>query len=254
MAPIAKAIILAAGLGQRLPPITNVVPKELSPVGRHPAIAWVVAEAVTSGCREIAVVISPGKGMIEEYLRTQCPGLTSKACFTFLIQPEPLGLGHALSLARDFCAGQPCAVLLPDDLIAAPRLPLLQMASVFEERGGAVFAITEESAANAHRYGQLQLRQVGERVFKVEAILPRTVSTGSGSVFLGVGRYLLAPTVLHYAAILCERSPTGQLDDSAIFQHMLNIGEPVHAVYPEGRRYDISTSDGYMAAWNGFRR
>jgi UTP--glucose-1-phosphate uridylyltransferase len=252
LAQIAKAIIPAAGLGQRLRPITHVVPKELFPVGRHPAIEWISAEAVASGCVDIAVVINPGKQIIEEYLTTHCPDLTSKARFTFLVQPEPIGLGHALSLARNFCAGQPCAVLLPDDLIEAPRLPLRQMASVFEEKGGAVFAITQEPAANANRCGQLRLRQVGERVFKVEAILPRTASMGTGSVLLGIGRYLLSPSVLNYAATLSDELRTSELDDSAVFQYMLDIGEPVYAVHIEGTRFDISTADGYIAAWESF--
>lgn len=252
MAQFAKAIIPAAGLGQRLRPITHVVPKELFPIGRHPAIEWVSAEAVASGCADIAVVISPRKRMIEQYLTTHCHDLTNKARFTFLIQPESLGLGHALSLARAFCAGQPCAVLLPDDLIGAGRLPLLQMASVFEERGGAVFAITQEPAANADRYGQLELRKVDERVFKVEAILPRTASMSRESILLGVGRYLLSSAVLNYAVTLCDESRTGELDDSTIFQYMVDIGEPVYAVHIEGTRFDISTADGYIAAWECF--
>jgi UTP--glucose-1-phosphate uridylyltransferase len=223
------------------------------PVGLHPAIEWVSAEAVNSGCADIAVVIRPGKRLIEYYLTTYCPVLTSKVRLTFLIQHEPLGLGHALALAHGFCVGQPCAVLLPDDLIQSDELPLVQMASPFEQLGGTVMGVTKESAVNAGRYGRLQLRQVSQRVFKVEGILPRTASLTAEPVLLGVGRYLLSPAVLHYAAILREQSPTGALDDTAIFQHMLNIGEPVHAVCLEGRRYDISTPDGYMAAWKCFQ-
>lgn len=121
---ITKAVVPAAGLGQRLRPITNVLPKEMFPIGAHPAIEWVMAEAVASGCREVAVVISPRKRIIKEYLTTCCPGLANICRLTFLIQPEPLGLGHALWLAREFCEGHPFAVLLPDDLVDGPQLPL----------------------------------------------------------------------------------------------------------------------------------
>jgi UTP-glucose-1-phosphate uridylyltransferase len=71
---------------------------------------------------DIAVVIIPGKRMIEKYLTTYCGDLTNEASFAFLIQPELLGLGHALSLAGDFCAGPRSAGLLPDDLIEAPSV------------------------------------------------------------------------------------------------------------------------------------
>ena len=50
----ARAVVPAAGSGQRLRPITQVVPKEMFPVGRYPAIEWVIAEAAASGCTDVA--------------------------------------------------------------------------------------------------------------------------------------------------------------------------------------------------------
>lgn len=76
---------------------------------------------------------------------------------------------------------------------------------------------------------------------------------GSAPVLLGVGRYLLAPAVLDHATALCGQNQIGELDDSIIFQHMLELGEPIYAVLLEGTRYDVSTSDGYMAAWEAFK-
>lgn len=113
MAQTARAIIPAAGLGKRLRPITHVFPKEMLPVAWHPAIEWVIAETVQSGYEEIAVIISPGKRIIEHYLTTYCDYLTNRCHLSFLTQFEPFGLGHALSLARDFCAGDRCAVCFP---------------------------------------------------------------------------------------------------------------------------------------------
>jgi len=246
---ITKAVIPAAGVGQRLRPFTYVVPKEMLPIRWCPAIEWVSAEAVKSGCAEIAVVTSPSKDIIERYLTTYCPDLTNKCRFSFFIQPVPIGLGHALSLARDFCAGQPFAVLLPDELIEGPEPALLQMSNVFQQFGGAVFPITRESAAQATRYGQLQLRQVGQRVFQVKAILPRTRPMRKGFVWCGVGRYLFPPSVLEHAATLLGQVRNGELDDTVIFERMWEVGESVYAVHLEGRRYDVATSKGFTAAW-----
>jgi len=245
----ARAVVPAAGLGQRLSPITKVLPKEMFPIGHYPAIEWVIAEAVASGCTEVAVVISPGKRILEEYLTSCCPDLMERCHLTFLVQPEPLGLGHALWLARGFCQGYPFAVLLPDDLMAGQPLALQQMAPVFESTGGAVFAITRELAENAHRYGRLELQPVDDRVYQVTAILPRTTPAKAASLLVGLGRYLFSPECLDYAAMLLDQPRTGELDDSMILQHMLDIGEPVHVVHVAGRRFDISTADGYIAAW-----
>ena len=249
---IAKAVVPAAGLGQRLRPITDVLPKEMFPIGRYPAIEWVIAEAVASGCTDIAVVISPRKRIIEAYLTTCCPDLANLCHLTFLFQPEPLGLGHALLLAREFCDGHPFAVLLPDDLVSGPQLPLRQMASVFQAMGGIVFAIAQELAENATRYGRLQLQQVSERIYRVEAISARTTPVRTKSLLVGVGRGLWSPECLDYAAVLLDQPRVGEFDDGVILQYMLEINELVHGVHITGRRYDISTSDGYIAAWQRF--
>ncbi|GAB4549219.1 MAG: UTP--glucose-1-phosphate uridylyltransferase BpsC [Anaerolineae bacterium] len=245
----ARAVVPAAGLGQRLRPITRVLPKEMFPIGHYPAIEWVISEAIASGCTDVAVVISPGKRIIQEYLTTCCPDLMERCRLTFLVQPEPLGLGHALWLAHEFCGGYPFAVLLPDDLMVGQPLALQQMAPVFETTGGAVFAITQEPAENAHRYGRLELSPVDERVYRVTAILPRTTPARARMQFVGVGRYLFSPECLGHVAMLLDQPRTGELDDGLLFQYMLDIGEPVHGVHITGSRFDISTPEGYIAAW-----
>ncbi len=248
----AKAIVPAAGLGRRLSPITNVLPKEMFPIGRHPAIEWVIAEAVASGCRDVAVVISPRKRIIQEYFAQCCPDLANMSRLRFVVQPEPLGLGHALLLACEFCEGQPFAVLLPDNLVDAPHLPLLQMTIIFEARGGAVLAVTEESVEKSARYERLQLRCVGRRIYRADAILARTTPVKAESLLVGVGRSLFSPVYLDYAAMLLDQGGTEELTDGMILQHMLGAGEPVHGVHIEGRRYDISTPNGYVGAWQRF--
>jgi UTP--glucose-1-phosphate uridylyltransferase len=222
------------------------------PIGRHPAVEWVVAEAVASGCTDVAMVTSPPKQCIQEYL-VGCSSLNANGTsLTFLVQPEPLGLGHALLLARDFCEGEPFAVLLPDDLCDGPQPPLVQMEPYYSSLGGAVFAITVEDAQHAARYGRLHLRPVCGALHQVEDIGPRVKAEGSGSVLVGVGRYLLSPRVWEHAAQLWDDWTGDELDDGMIFAHMIHSGEPVHAVLIRGRRYDISTPDGYVAAWQRF--
>jgi UTP--glucose-1-phosphate uridylyltransferase len=249
---IAKAVIPAGGLGRRLSPITNLLPKEMFPIGYHPAIEWVIAEAVASGCTDVAVVINPRKRIIQDYLTNFCPDLSNLCRLIFLMQPEPSGLGHALLLAREFCDGNPFAVLLPDDLIESPELPLLQMLGAFHSLGGVIFALNQETAEKAGRYGRLQLCHRSEQVYRVEAILDRSTLRGSTPALAGVGRYLCSPEFLDYAARLWEQPRKGEFDDALILQHMLVMGEPVHAMHIQGQRYDISTTDGYIAAWERF--
>jgi UTP--glucose-1-phosphate uridylyltransferase len=157
-------------------------------------------------------------------------------------------LAHALLSAREFCDGNPFAVLLPDDLVESPELPLLQMIGLSDSLGGAIFAATQESAENVKLYGRLQLHQLSEQLDKVEAILGRSASLDAKSALAGVGRYLLSPQVLEYTATPWNQPRIGEFDDTMILQHMIAVGEPVHAIHIEGRRYDISTPQGYGAA------
>ena len=246
-----KAIIPAAGLGKRLRPFTHAIPKEMFPVGRFPAIEWVVAEAIAGGYSEIAVVISPRKRIIQEYLTKHC-SITPALCeLTFIIQSEPLGLGHALILAKEFTAGEPVAVLLPDDLTAGPRLPLVQMKDAFTRMGGAVFALVPDDASgNIPRWSERwHLIKKEEKIYKVQPSLKRTSSDGKTIRFAGIGRYLLSPECLDYASALFDKHRRSPLDDGELFEFMHSADKPVHGCVVNGRRFDISTAAGYIDAW-----
>ena len=139
-AAIRKAVIPAAGLGTRFLPATRGAPKELLPILDQPMLQYVVAEAAAAGIGEVIVVISPGKEGIAEYFRPRPelearlagnPALLERARsgaylaeVSFVVQEQPLGLGHAVLTARDAVGEEPFAVILPDDIIEhTPGVP-----------------------------------------------------------------------------------------------------------------------------------
>ena len=65
---IKKAVIPLAGLGTRFLPVTKVVPKELFPLGKKPALLYLLEECVNSGIDEVILVISPRKELIKKFL------------------------------------------------------------------------------------------------------------------------------------------------------------------------------------------
>jgi UTP--glucose-1-phosphate uridylyltransferase len=233
-----------------LHPVTKVLPKEMFPVGRHPAIEWVIAEAAACGCREIAVVISPRKQVIREYL-TKYGSISPAFCeLMFITQSEPLGLGHALLLAREFAEGQPVAVLLPDELTAGPQLPILKLNEAFTTLGGAVFALGRaKSAANPRWSEWWNLTKVDSRTYRVQPSRTAAPSEKTSDRLVGMGRYILSPECLDDAATLFNARPHTGLDDGMIFEFMCAADKPVHGYIIEGRRFDISTIAGYMDAW-----
>ena len=136
MSVIKKAIFPIAGLGTRFLPATKSIPKEMLIVLDRPVIEWAVIEAAKSGIEEMIFVTSSKKNSIIEHFdrseilenslkkkkkNDQIKFIRSQnqlGSFSFVIQDEPKGLGHAVWCARKFIEkDEDFAVILPDDII-----------------------------------------------------------------------------------------------------------------------------------------
>ena len=249
MRTITKAIIPAAGEGARLRPVSQVVPKELFPLGKYPAIEWVIAEAVAGGCEDVAVIISPRKRIIREYLLSgSCP--VKRFCqITFIEQEVPRGLGAALYLARDFCADEPFAVLLPDNLSAAPEPPLLQMLRYFSARIGALLAVTAQSPEMGSPNHLWTLSGRENLLIAYEG-----KKSKDSLVREGFGRYLISPMFFELAGKTIGDAEGDEVGDGVVLEEMARVGAMIYAVEISGVCYDIGTPRGYAAAGEVFFR
>ena len=151
-----KAVIPAAGLGTRFLPVTKSQPKEMLPVVDKPSIQYVVEEAAMAGLRDILIITGRGKHAIEDhfdrnfelehYLEqsgkldqlADVRVVNDIADIHYIRQRDPLGLGHAVSIAREHVGDEPFAVLLGDDIMVDDAQLLGSMLDVYErERIGA---------------------------------------------------------------------------------------------------------------------
>src|SRR6516162_4884395 len=114
---VRKAVIPAAGLGTRFLPATKAIPKEMVPLVDKPAIQYVVEEAVACGITDILVVTGRGKQSLEDHFDrsfeleyhleqkgkldqlAEMRAIAELADMHYIRQGEPLGLGHAVSVA-----------------------------------------------------------------------------------------------------------------------------------------------------------
>ncbi|MEK7284079.1 MAG: sugar phosphate nucleotidyltransferase, partial [Acidobacteriota bacterium] len=142
-APIRKAVFPAAGLGTRFLPATKAQPKEMLPLVDKPIIQYVIEEAVASGIEKIIIVTGRGKTAIENHfdvayeleqllerrskldLLREVRSISDMINVSYVRQKEPLGLGHAILMARDLVGDEPFAVFLGDDVIQAD-LPVMR--------------------------------------------------------------------------------------------------------------------------------
>lgn len=107
-----KAMILAAGFGRRLLPVTKRVPKTLVAVKGRPALIWIVEQLERNGFEEILINTHHLHGRIEEFVAK----LNTSCRITLSHEPEILGTGGGLLNARAFLKDESCYVCNGDIL------------------------------------------------------------------------------------------------------------------------------------------
>ncbi len=120
-----KVVILAGGKGTRLLPLTETIPKVLVEINRKPFLEYLINNLKKVGLTEIGIVVNYKKEKIIEYVKKK--NLDIK----ILEQPKPLGTGHALMQAKDFCDDENVIVLNGDNLFSVEDLKIIQKKDQF---------------------------------------------------------------------------------------------------------------------------
>ncbi len=107
-----KGLILAAGLGTRLRPLTSLRPKPLITVANKPIILHAVDNLVNVGITNIGIVVSP---LTKPYLQASLEEYPH-ANFSYILQNPPEGLAHAVKVSRSFLGDEPFVMYLGDNL------------------------------------------------------------------------------------------------------------------------------------------
>ncbi len=111
-----KAVVLAGGKGTRLRPITHTMSKHLIPIANKPMIFYALEDVAGAGIEEAVIIVGPGE-IGEEVKSVVGDGSQFGLKISYAVQPEPLGIAHALTFARDFVGEEPFVVYLGDNLL-----------------------------------------------------------------------------------------------------------------------------------------
>ena len=261
---VTKAVIPAAGLGTRFLPVTKSQPKEMLPVVDKPSIQYVVEEAVTAGLRDILIITGRGKHAIEdhfdrnyelEHFLEQSGKLDQLddvkvvndiADIHYIRQREPLGLGHAVNVAREHVGDAPFAVLLGDDIMVDNAALLDSMLDVYERENASCLALLEVTPAEIVSLGCAEVDMVSESLGRVRSLVEKPKAEEAPSNLAVIGRYVFTPSIFD-ALDRIEPGVNGeyQLTDAIA---LLLESEPVFGrVFSEGR-YDIGKVPGFLQA------
>jgi UTP--glucose-1-phosphate uridylyltransferase len=263
-AKVTKAVIPAAGLGTRFLPATKAQPKEMLPVVDKPAIQFVVEEAVRAGIDDILIITGRGKRSLEDhfdrnfeleyYLEArgklhelgEIQALAEMADIHYVRQGEPLGLGHAVSVARKHVGDNPFVVLLGDDIMDRRSTVLPSMIETYEQYGRSVVALQEFPLEEISSYGCVKPERVTDDLVRVLDIVEKPLPEDAPSNLAVVGRYVFTPEIFE----ALERVQPGvggeiQLTDAIA---ILLSEQTVYGYRFVNGRYDIGDKLDYLRA------
>ncbi|MGD9903907.1 MAG: UTP--glucose-1-phosphate uridylyltransferase GalU [Vicinamibacterales bacterium] len=264
---IRKAVFPAAGLGTRFLPATKAMPKEMLTLIDRPIIQYGVEEAVASGITDIVLVTGRGKSAIEDHFDVsseleaflaakgkvelleavrKVSGLINLA---YVRQGEPLGLGHAVLVARSLVGDEPFAVVLGDDIFDATPPALQQMMTVFDRVHSPVIAVERVPESEVSSYGILAAEaapEVGPGVHRILDMVEKPPREQAPSNLAIIGRYLLTPDI--FPALDATRSDSsGEIQLTNGLKRLL-ASRPIYALEVDGVRHDAGNKVGFLKA------
>jgi len=242
---IKKVIIPAAGLGTRFFPWSKSMPKELLPLGDSPAIEHVVRESIDSGCDSIIMIAGARKHPIMDYFEKA----NLAASFSYVPQPEPKGLGHAVSMAEHLINDEYVGIILPDELLFCDETPgLKQLIDVAKKENATVVAVREVSWDKVSALGVVAVKQkLSDRLFDVSALVEKPKREDAPSNLALIGRYVLSPKIFKSLQTI-EPGAKGEYQLTDAIADLLKRGERVLAYKIDGIRHDIGNPLGWAKA------
>ncbi len=263
---IVKVVIPAAGLGTRFLPYTKTMPKEMLPIIGKPAIHFSVQEAINSGIDHVLFITNRSKELISNYFDS-APDLDSlledknklhevkdinhiikTAHFSYIRQSSPLGLGHAVLMAKPFIGKEYFAVALPDDIIMGKKPALAQLIRIARQEKATVIAVQEVPHDQVSSYGVIRIKkQITPNLFQVDSLIEKPSLKDAPSNLAIIGRYVLSHKIFSSLEEISGYA-TNELQLTDAIAHMLQQNERVFAYKIEGTRYDVGTPRGWLKA------
>mgnify|MGYP005848018291 CR=1 FL=1 len=230
-----KAIVLCAGEGTRLRPISFTGPKHLIPIANKPIVLHIIESIVDAGIHEVGLIINRGwESAFRDALASAAARMNIR--IEFVYQDEPLGLAHAAACAHDFVADEPFLMYLGDNLL---EKGVNGIVSRYNE-GGLNAVISLYAVDNPSAFGVAELEDA-----RIVRVVEKPKEPKSNWAIMGV--YLFDS---HVFEVIDNLKPSwrGEYEITDAIQGLIDRGLTVAPHFVEGWWLDAGTPEDMIQA------
>lgn len=220
-----KAVVLAAGKGTRLRPLTEDKPKGMVEIDGKPILTHCLEQLAELGADEFVIVVGYLKERIIDHYGDSFEGTP----ITYAHQREQRGLAHALLTVEEHIDDD-FMLMLGDNVFAANLTDVVRRQQ--EERADAAFLVEEVPYEEAPRYGVCDTNHFGE----VTQVIEKPDDPPTNLVMTGF--YTFSPAIFH-ACHLVQPSSRGEYEISEAIDLLIRSGRTIDAIALDGWRIDV---------------
>lgn len=230
-----KGVILAAGKGSRLFPVTHHIPKPLLPLANRMTLEYAFDQLKQMGVSEVCVVVGENAPIVKAALGD---GREFGVSLSYVTQTEPKGLAHAVGFAQEFVGGDSFVLYLGD---AIYDRSLAEFARQFAESGCDNLNLVK-SVEDPRRFGVATLE--GDRIVR---LVEKPAEPESN--FAMAGMYIFGPAIWD-ALVGLPPSARGEYEITDAIQRLIDTGKDVRAGIYKGEWFDTGTLDSFLETSN----
>ncbi len=230
-----KALVLAGGAGSRLRPITHTSAKQLLPIANKPVLYYGLEAIADAGIKDVGIIVGDTAA---EVRRAVGNGAAFGLHVTYLPQERPLGLAHAVMIARDFLGDDDFLMYLGDNFTLVGITPLVDQFRA--DRPDAQIMLTR--VPDPSSYG---VATVSAETGRVTGLQEKPRKPLSDLALVGI--YLFTPAI-HEAVRAVSPSPRGELEITDAIQWLIDEGRDIRSVVISGYWKDTGTAANVLEA------